>query len=116
MINDTYGHDEGDNIIIGSANVLSDTLGNRGVIARMGGDEFAFVFMSNNRDEEKEFYDSFEDNINKYNEESEKEYRLSISLGMYVYEYNEDINLKELLESADQEMYHIKKKRRNPDS
>ncbi|MBQ3955400.1 MAG: GGDEF domain-containing protein, partial [Clostridia bacterium] len=116
MINDTYGHDEGDNIIIGSANVLSDTLGNRGVIARMGGDEFAFVFMSNNRDEEKEFYDSFEDNINKYNEESEKEYRLSISLGMYVYEYNEDIDLKELLESADQEMYHIKKKRRNPDS
>ena len=95
---------------------MSDTLGNRGVIARMGGDEFAFVFMSNNRDEEKEFYDSFEDNINKYNEESEKEYRLSISLGMYVYEYNEDIDLKELLESADQEMYHIKKKRRNPDS
>ena len=112
-INDTYGHDEGDLIIIASSNVLSDTLGNRGVIARMGGDEFAFVFMSNDRDEERTFYDTFEDNIRKYNEESEKEYRLSISLGMYVYEYNNEINLKELLESADKEMYHIKKNRRN---
>ena len=78
----------------------------------MGGDEFAFVFTTNDREEEKQFFDDFEDNVRKYNEESDKEYRLSISLGMYVYEYNDSINLKELLESADKEMYHIKKKRR----
>ena len=112
-VNDTYGHDEGDYYIISSSEVLSDTLGNRGVIARMGGDEFAFVFTSNDRNEENSFVETFEDNIRKFNEESEKEYKLSISLGMYVYEYNENINLKELLESADKEMYHIKKKRRN---
>ncbi|MCR5848729.1 MAG: GGDEF domain-containing protein [Lachnospiraceae bacterium] len=113
IVNDTYGHDEGDFIIISSSEVLSDTLGNRGIIARMGGDEFAFVFNTNDRDEDKTFFDKFEDNIRKFNEESEKEYKLSISLGMYVYEYNENINLKELLESADKEMYHIKKNRRN---
>ena len=81
----------------------------------MGGDEFAFVFTTDNRDEEREFFDDFEENIRKFNEVSDKEYRLSISLGMYVYEYNDSINLKELLESADREMYHIKKKRRVKD-
>ena len=111
-INDTYGHDEGDKAIISSSDILSSTLGERGVIARMGGDEFAFVFTTDDREEEKRFFDDFEDNVRKYNEESDKEYRLSISLGMYVYEYNDSINLKELLESADREMYHIKKKRR----
>ena len=69
-------------------------------------------FTTDDREEEKRFFDDFEDNVRKYNEESDKEYRLSISLGMYVYEYNDSINLKELLESADREMYHIKKKRR----
>ena len=78
----------------------------------MGGDEFAFVFTTDDREEERQFFDDFEDNVRKYNEESGKDYRLSISLGMYVYEYNDSINLKELLESADKEMYHIKKKRR----
>ena len=111
-INDTYGHDEGDEAIISSSNILSGTLGDRGIIARMGGDEFAFVFTTDDRDEERQFFDDFEDNVRKYNEESGKDYRLSISLGMYVYEYNDSINLKELLESADKEMYHIKKKRR----
>ena len=115
MINDSFGHDEGDQVIISSSKVLSETLGDRGIIARMGGDEFAFVFTTDNRDEEREFFDDFEENIRKFNEVSDKEYRLSISLGMYVYEYNDSINLKELLESADREMYHIKKKRRVKD-
>ena len=115
MINDSFGHDEGDQVIISSSKVLSETLGDRGIIARMGGDEFAFVFTTDDRDEERQFFDDFEENISKFNEESDKEYRLSISLGMYVYEYNDSINLKELLESADREMYHIKKKRRVKD-
>ncbi|MCR4649347.1 MAG: GGDEF domain-containing protein [Lachnospiraceae bacterium] len=112
MINDNFGHDEGDFIIVSSANILSDTLGNRGVVARLGGDEFVFVYTSDSKDEEKAFVELFEENIRKFNNEEHKEYRLSISLGMYVYEYNDNIDLKELLESADREMYHIKKKKR----
>ena len=113
MINDTYGHDEGDEIIIASSNVLSDTLGNRGVIARLGGDEFAFLFTSDDKEDQSRFSEEFEENVRKYNAESDKEYTLSVSLGMYLYEYSEEIDLKKLLESADAEMYHIKKKRRN---
>jgi len=112
-INDTFGHEEGDLLIVTSSNILSDTLGNRGVIARLGGDEFAFIFTSDDKNEQNEFFEKFENNISEYNKNAQKDYRLSVSLGIYIYEYNENIDLKELLESADKEMYHIKKKRKN---
>lgn len=112
-INDNFGHDEGDYIIIATANVLSDTLGNRGVIARMGGDEFAFIFTTDNKDEDKVFTRTFEENVSQFNVESEKQFRLSVSLGMNVYEYSEEPDIKALLDSADKEMYHIKKKRKS---
>ena len=112
-INDTYGHDEGDLIITESSRILTDTLDSRGVIARLGGDEFAFMFFSDRDDEDKVFFKDFEKRVQDYNEKVDKPYTLSISLGMNVYEYSENIDLKELLDSADKEMYHIKKKRRN---
>jgi diguanylate cyclase (GGDEF)-like protein len=112
-INDTYGHDEGDLIITESSRILTETLDSRGVIARLGGDEFAFIFYSDRDDEDKLFFKDFEKRVQDYNEKADKPYTLSISLGMNVYEYSENIDLKELLDSADKEMYHIKKKRRN---
>ena len=39
-INDTLGHNAGDNTIIDLANILKDTFRNSDVIARLGGDEF----------------------------------------------------------------------------
>lgn len=112
-INDTYGHDEGDLIITESSRILNETLNSRGVIARLGGDEFAFMFYSDNEGEDKVFFKDFEKRLEDYNSKVDKPYTLSVSLGMNVYEYNDNINLKELLDSADKEMYHIKKKRRN---
>ena len=112
-VNDTYGHDEGDLIITESSKILSEALDSRGVIARLGGDEFAFLFLSDDKEADKVFFKDFEKKVEEYNSKVDKPYTLSISLGMNVYEYSENIDLKELLESADKEMYHIKKKRRN---
>ncbi|RIJ24475.1 GGDEF domain-containing protein [Henriciella barbarensis] len=42
QVNDTYGHDVGDALIIEAAKRLKSTLGYAGIIARLGGDEFAF--------------------------------------------------------------------------
>jgi diguanylate cyclase len=42
-INDTHGHLLGDKVIVAVANVLRGCIGERGSIARIGGDEFAVV-------------------------------------------------------------------------
>ncbi|WP_433797161.1 diguanylate cyclase domain-containing protein [Actinoplanes sp. CA-252034] len=42
-INDTYGHDAGDQLLITAAQRLSDTAGLHGIAARLGGDEFVIA-------------------------------------------------------------------------
>lgn len=42
-INDKYGHDEGDNVIINVAKILSDHLRESDLVARIGGEEFALI-------------------------------------------------------------------------
>jgi diguanylate cyclase (GGDEF)-like protein len=42
-INDTLGHRAGDSILRSAANLLRDCIGESGLIARYGGDEFCIV-------------------------------------------------------------------------
>ena len=42
-VNDTLGHQVGDELIIAVANRLEELIGDRGVVARLGGDEFAIL-------------------------------------------------------------------------
>jgi diguanylate cyclase (GGDEF)-like protein len=42
-INDTYGHDSGDRILVAFSDVLKEVLRCEDAIARIGGDEFAAV-------------------------------------------------------------------------
>jgi diguanylate cyclase (GGDEF)-like protein len=42
-VNDTYGHDAGDQLLIDAAQRLTDTVGLHGMAARLGGDEFVIA-------------------------------------------------------------------------
>ena len=111
-VNDKYGHEEGDYLIETSAKILNETLNNRSVIGRMGGDEFALLYLTNKEGEDQEFFSEFEKNVKEYNKDNEKEYELSVSLGVKEYVISDDIDLKNILYSADKDMYHIKKERK----
>lgn len=42
-VNDTYGHNAGDAVLIAAANRFAKTVGSRGLVARVGGDEFVVL-------------------------------------------------------------------------
>lgn len=42
-VNDTLGHQVGDNLIVGVANRLEECIGDRGIVARLSGDEFVIL-------------------------------------------------------------------------
>lgn len=56
-VNDTCGHPAGDRLIRKVADQLKRTVGEKGVVARFGGDEFAVLVMNAGRPEAKEMAD-----------------------------------------------------------
>lgn len=51
-VNDTFGHHVGDQVLINLKNAMIDSIGNRGIVGRLGGDEFIiFITGTNDRKE-----------------------------------------------------------------
>lgn len=101
-INDALGHAEGDSVIKYVANKLSETFKNAGVIARIGGNEFAIIYLneSNTYIESKclEFQTRLSD-ISK-----ELTYDISVSFGI-AHSGGMSVNTSQLYQSADHNMY-----------
>ena len=52
LVNDTLGHDAGDAVLIGVSERLAHTVGSDGIVARIGGDEFAILVEDYEREED----------------------------------------------------------------
>ncbi len=111
LINDTHGHDEGDYAIISTAESIANILPENGVMGRIGGDEFALIFATDAEDSEEDLKNKLEEQVEKFNSNLSRSFTLSISLGVDVYPLGTDLDVKNLLDSADGKMYHIKKER-----
>ncbi len=117
MINDKYGHDEGDAFIRAMGNILSKVHGHGELLMRYGGDEFVVLTQNYTREDAEKYIARVQVGINNYNASSGKPYLLDASMGYSIVDPEENMNLEELIESADKEMYKVKnekKKKRTP--
>lgn len=103
-INDNFGHNEGDSVLITSANWLQECFSQLGKIYRYGGDEFYIIA----RCEEKDITCAIE-KLHQFSAEyPSKDYRLDLSVGYAcMRDYmNEKIDF--LVRQADMNMYQAK--------
>lgn len=108
IVNDRYGHDEGDFSIKKIGELLVEVVGNRGIVGRIGGDEFAFImYMEEECDIVKLIYTRFQ----TYNETSDKPYNVMVSAGTYKVYANNPMKLTEALTHADAMLYEEKQHR-----
>ncbi len=110
LINDKYGHIEGDNALKAFANALRKTCENdpRLLFCRYGGDEF-IVFAKNYNDEKAyKFISLLQANVEEANT-GDKDYRLEISIGFSRKQDYENIN--NVINRADKMLYDIKRKK-----
>lgn len=115
MINDVFGHEEGDKILISAAKILKESIRKTDFVIRMGGDEFLIVFPETTMKEVNKVWYRICRRVEETNKNSNN-YNLSLSYGFYEYnkEIQKEMSINDLIKKADAEMYREKlKKRRN---
>lgn len=106
LINDTMGHDLGDLVLKKAASLLKKCCPEDAVLARIGGDEFAFLIPRVTRDGLHEILRSIRDAV-RDERYKEPELPLSISLGVAVRSDN-STDMMDAFREADNQMYREK--------
>lgn len=109
QVNDTLGHQAGDDLIIYVAQMLILTFEEYGDVFRIGGDEFAVVVNDENEDNVKERMDYLNNLIEKANKVCNK-FLISIAVGYDKYNPKIDNDFNDLFVRADKLMYENKVK------
>ena len=112
-INDTYGHDIGDEVIKSVSKTLKNSIKGADIAARFGGEEFCVVLKNIDQKNAIGFFLKLKELLakNKINtKDGTIKYTVSIGLS---FGDNDDKNIDELLNSADKALYKAKNSGKN---
>jgi two-component system cell cycle response regulator len=107
-INDTWGHQQGDEALIATADIFRETFRGSDIIARMSGDEFCVLLIDTGEKNVSVIKERLQQNIEAFNRRSTANYRLSISTGIVIYDHTLPRTIDDLLKEADALMYQEK--------
>jgi len=108
-VNDTHGHEVGDQLLTTIANRMKLTLRDGDTIARIGGDEFVAVLIDlPNSESSLPMLTRLLDAAAQPEHISEQILQVSASLGVTFYPQSDTIEADQLLRQADQAMYQAK--------
>ncbi|MFW6361712.1 MAG: sensor domain-containing diguanylate cyclase, partial [Spirochaetota bacterium] len=104
-VNDTFGHDEGDQLIQKVAETMRQQLRRGDLLCRLGGDEFLMVYRNCSCENASKIWERIEAELRQTNHSSEKPYEISVSRGILEYDESVHSDVHELLNQADKIMY-----------
>lgn len=111
-VNDTYGHDAGDKVLVDVASLLSEALRMPDKVGRYGGEEFLVVLPHTNLAQAKKIAERMRTAVDAFGfEYGGKTSHVTISIGLTQYRKGED--LEQLLSRVDQALYQAKAAGRN---
>ena len=108
-INDTYGHDAGDEAIKLLAEILKNVFRNNDVIGRLGGDEFGIVAPGMIKEHVPLIRKKIDETCKKESKKLRLKYTLSVSVGYA--DLEKSSLLKQLMAEADAMLYKEKRKK-----
>jgi len=106
LINDTLGHDKGDELVITASRVIRQSFRENDVVARVGGDEFAILLPNSPKPKVEKICQRIRQAINAYNKKNHL-LPLSIATGFAI-RNGPNQSMAELYREADNNMYREK--------
>ncbi|MTI83872.1 MAG: PAS domain S-box protein [Firmicutes bacterium] len=106
LVNDSLGHQFGDKLLVATAKVLKESVGDSCVVARIGGDEFAVLLPNSDEIQVDKISKRIRNAVFEYNTENPK-VPLSISVG-FATSSGVSAGIMELFKEADDNMYREK--------
>ena len=113
-INDTYGHNVGDEVIKSLANILVAKTRVEDVVSRIGGEEFVVLLINSNIEDSKlvaqEIVNTVQENITIVDD---IEIKYTISIGVDEFDYDLDKDIDKTIIRADKALYRAKNSGKN---
>jgi len=110
-VNDRYGHDAGDTVLVRLADRLIQTFGRSHIVSRLGGEEFSVLAYGIHGDRATRFFNDFrlliENSEVPYGEDA---IRFTVSIGLF---FGSDESLDRMIQGADRQLYRAKQGGRN---
>lgn len=111
-VNDTYGHNAGDAVLVMVADMLTQAVAGKGMVARWGGEEFVLLLEHHNEKTAREFAEE----IRKQVERSvcafgEDTIHITMSFGVRTFDVQEELDKN--VEAVDARLYRAKQSGRN---
>ncbi|MEO8484050.1 MAG: diguanylate cyclase [Acidobacteriota bacterium] len=113
VVNDTFGHAEGNRAIVEAADLLRGCFRQSDVLARFGGDEFAAFALSSEGTDDSSVRARINAALARVNAKPDRAYPLGFSMGVLACAPGEEGSVEALLERADALMYREKRQKRN---
>jgi diguanylate cyclase (GGDEF)-like protein len=107
-INDTLGHDTGDEALKDTVSIVRHSIRENDFVARVGGDEFVVILDIRDAAELERTKNRIEENIAAFNAEGGRSYNISISYGSAVYDIKSGVELQDFFKQLDALMYKEK--------
>ncbi len=107
-VNDTYGHNIGDEVLIKVASIIKNNVEEYDLVGRMGGDEF-IAFLCTNTDEKHacQVAQKIIDEIKTGFSDKEYEKDVSVSIGIAICK-GEHLSFEKMYTTADKALYNVK--------
>lgn len=107
-VNDTFGHTEGDLLIMTICQCIKNNIKASDQLCRLGGDEFLIVLDNANITSAQQIWKRIQAEIDAYNAKQAKPYTISASVGLVEYTPAKHASIDTLIDEADKKMYAAK--------
>jgi diguanylate cyclase len=111
-VNDTYGHDVGDEVLKVFSRILRDNVRSMDVVSRWGGEEFTVLLPSTSREGSVRVLNLVREVFSREKYSQAEGLVVTVSIGAAIVD-NDTISVEEVMKKADEALYEAKESGRN---